>query len=924
MNSTHCYDGNDLAQVPANLPREPLPDTAPVQLVNIEGKTYAVGQSPGQAGMDIDGKWGVIISPDRPHLGGLFLGPPELFGNDLRRIGEEPGNIWFTDDTTEMAWGIVSDWYNFKNGNILRVVDDSGMVKYVRLGVEEGNYAFDGQNFQRVTAANQAMLTWDAKPCLPALSPADTGRAVRDQRGVVVQLGTRRWNSYILPDGPNGGNPMPVTEDPSCWHETGALGHGPLPNGWIRIFDLWRREFYYVDTVNNRVTDLRPEPNGQVPTAEVAAVGKDAPPEELFKFNKFTPSGTGRRLDRIRALDLAPAMAEKNPATAGENSFHRDLSSYSIRDPGRAGAKDFTEWHAIALDTMDSVALLLSASTITGDTSLANALGIQGRALEFFQRIHHFVLHSLNFPEEACSEISSALVNILPGHSPGSLRGEVRDFTKCNSYKSCCLSQLECIIQLIPQSFDGACPVAEEIRTSLMLQVFAWFEGGVLSWQRPQDPWIGELRNFMDENRQNTVGIHGISGQRQNLQFDMWRHEYGMESLAVALGNSLCDYLESLGLGQLTNQLIVSAMEQKLTQSLTPDAHNNRRGGGLGKSKFEGKNSKIVNREFLDRSVDRSGSRTDICQSRCSDISQAIPLELARTMGPGGERITNLMNVLREQRVCESDDAPSVFPCYGQVPSPVIHLINNPIQFLREAMAEFGGMTKEAYQNFELCIFPCKYNLRNALLKTEFFDNYSETLHLQYMVQLTDKDVYEPRSTPGDIIRSVGLSTVTSMSGTSRDILAAYHSLWGSTRMRTIFAPLVHFVNADCDFTKQSLDEDFKKIFIQTVLQFKAGNFHSSGEILASFYFSTLKMFPDLPPDRSSFLPDQLYIENIYRNLEKLLIAFREHPEEFYPMDEPTKEIFRKSVAGTVQNVQKLHWQNLEERKSRGRLMGNV
>jgi hypothetical protein len=121
-------------------------------------------------------------------------------------------------------------------------------------------------------------------------------------------------------------------------------------------------------------------------------------------------------------------------------------------------------------------------------------------------------------------------------------------------------------------------------------------------------------------------------------------------------------------------------------------------------------------------------------------------------------------------------------------------------------------------------------------------------------------------------------------------------------------------VNSGCDFSLQSLPEDFKKIFAQTALQFKAGNFHSPGEILAAFYFSTLKMFPDLEPKRSSFHTDQDYIEKVYQKLESLLFAYRDHPEEFYPMDESTKARFVASIGQVIQNVQAKHVANVYAR----------
>ncbi|MDR1432958.1 MAG: hypothetical protein LBI61_01275 [Puniceicoccales bacterium] len=631
---------------------------------------------------------------------------------------------------------------------------------------------------------------------------------------------------------------------------------------------------------------------------------------------KHTPNSAGKgdfdqfnNREKYSAKGLNCGICEHSRSQS-KNKFHRDLSSFPI-------GENFSDANAITNDTRESVALTLSATSISNESSLAETLNIKDRAYKFFECICNFVNQTSSIPDSFYDELIGANDKILPGHSPGSLLGEIRDFTKYENKRDCCLEQLRYILSLIPNSFNGACPAAEEIRASQVLQRFAWFSE-VIKPSRAE-LYVKQLADDMGDIKNNVWG-NGIFQMRTELRNEMLRHEFNLDTLSQALVEQVKIFLQnktSVPELDLAWILLAFSSKMKAVSISTTAGYRGRYGGGLAKTQLKDA-SNIIRTQFLDRAIDRGGTRTDICQPRCSDISQNISETTIATIGQKTP-VKALLEALKNEKVCENDEVVDVFPSHGELPATVINLINNPILFLQDAIKECPGFPPEIAQEFNESMKRNRAKLekimQNCLLNTHFLDNRNEELSIWKMVQLDGTETkYEARPTSGDIIRSTGLRTVSSTSGTTCDILAAYHSLFGPEKMNEIFSPLVDFVNNGCNPEEIFLNDDFKKIFLQTALQFKAGNFHSTGEILAALYFSTLKMFPNLEPKRNEFTSDQDYPAAVYENLKKLLIVFLDHPEDFFPMSNDYKKLFRENIEQIISTAQAEHMKNIKER----------
>ncbi|MDR0445077.1 MAG: hypothetical protein LBG98_02220, partial [Puniceicoccales bacterium] len=796
-------------------------------------------------------------------------------------------NIWLD---LNGKYHIIADKHCFTMSTFVWIGTNASDRKLVPVSNTPGNYAFDGQGFREIRPDTPVSVTLTGRPCFRATNPTDYGKAVILPDGNALQLGTGNGCAYCMKTDRNFTNPLPVVENSNFELPSGAE---PLPSGWLRVYDTRHRQYYYIDPSTDSLTLQRP-------TNASLSVSNPA-------------QGT---------------HATETPHKI-ENKFHRDLSAFPIREVSKTGKADpvcarggrriFTDRDAIAYDTRESAALTLSAASMTTASSLSSSLKIKDRAYKFFECIRDYVNETPIILDQFFDELIGANIKILPGHSPGSLCGEVRDFSECKTKRELCLAQLNYMLELIPESFNGKCPAAEEMRTSQILQRFAWFSN-VIGPHR-QEPWIQPLAQRMNTIKTEVWGNNDIFQMRGALYGDMLRHEFNLATAERALTMQIGACLQQENVPKQHIDWICYAANLKMarTSSATLAAYRSRQGGGLGKTQLKDDDSSSIHTQFLDRAVDRSGSRTDICQSRCSDISRNIPTAMASIIGERGETIDNFMRSLEDQKVCENDETGDVFPSYGELPIAIVDVINDPISFLRSAIKEcpnFPPVVAQAFEQFEQIHHSAmQQKLQEQLLDTHFLDNGGEELSIGKMVQRNATGTrYEARPTSGEVIRSTGLQTVMSTSGTTRDILAAYHSLFGLQKMGEIFSSLVNFVNNGCDFSQSPLHDDFKKIFAQTVLQFKAGNFHSPGEILTALYFSTLKMFPNLKPQRRKFASEQDYIAAVHQNLEKLLIAFRDHPEEFYPMDEESKTLFNANIDQVIRTVQDQHTANIKKR----------
>jgi broad specificity phosphatase PhoE len=82
----------------------------------------------------------------------------------------------------------------------------------------------------------------------------------------------------------------------------------------------------------------------------------------------------------------------------------------------------------------------------------------------------------------------------------------------------------------------------------------------------------------------------------------------------------------------------------------------------------------------------------------------------------------------------------------------------------------------------------------------------------------------------------------------------------------------------------------------------QSGQYHSAGEVLATFYSI-------LYPHMTSKEDDE-----VLNNFKKLLISFRHNPELFFPMEQETREAFRRKAPAIVKKLQKLHMENVRKR----------
>jgi hypothetical protein len=96
----------------------------------------------------------------------------------------------------------------------------------------------------------------------------------------------------------------------------------------------------------------------------------------------------------------------------------------------------------------------------------------------------------------------------------------------------------------------------------------------------------------------------------------------------------------------------------------------------------------------------------------------------------------------------------------------------------------------------------------------------------------------------------------------------------------------------------------------------QAGQYHSAAEVLGGLYCAAITLFPQ-NNDPKNF--NQISVK-----FEKLWEAFRDHPEGFFPMDLKNENMFNENVEIIVNNLKKIHMENVQQRKyKQGQILEN-
>jgi hypothetical protein len=428
-----------------------------------------------------------------------------------------------------------------------------------------------------------------------------------------------------------------------------------------------------------------------------------------------------------------------------------------------------------------------------------------------------------------------------------------------------------------------------------------------------------------------------IGGNTKDLAFlkKLINSPYFMEFKLKPVDDAICDTIGEVltQLDQLKPPLnsgeqtvIIDAMKAKLEASRKANFGEEEEAFGVsgvrGRSRAHGGNQV----RFYSN---REKPIPSFVASRCSDIDMALLEQIKiteRNARPNTEEDPGLqerfLNAMEKGRAFIQESQMATQTANAQIlPQNRVDILNDPSKFLQDAL-ETTGIVDARKQAIKRCIgerFELREDmkpkvkegaenavqaLKKELLSIEFED---EQKHKKQISDLTRIDKQGITSLPsaGSLIKDAGLRTLCSISGSTVGMIAGLCAHIGEGKTKVILQSLKDFVDGGCK-NPEKLNNDFKKLFLAISMYMQAGQYHSAAEVLESIYASAviLGAGDEASKDFSQNIP----------KIKAMLEAFREYPENFFPLSDADKKQLNEQAPSIIKNLQRQHIQTIARR----------
>ncbi|MDR2629229.1 MAG: hypothetical protein LBC30_04540, partial [Puniceicoccales bacterium] len=652
--------------------------------------------------------------------------------------------------------------------------------------------------------------------------------------------------------------------------------------------------------------------------------------------------------------------------------FQRDLSSF----PGQRGKSFGSDNQAIAIDVKSALAMGIAAAGVERSI-FAELLGSKVDLIvkynKFVSEVEKFVKETDPLDFEVFKKLNDRLTMDLrqdtsigtlignqevfrkidmpnipkrtPGMSDEDWRRKLSDYK--NAGEACVAQNKEQFMKNLKASWDvidknfrqgEVHPMQQDIRA---VQFIAELSVYLLLDLKSLENMPNETTQTQARALLERLNTEAIKGNTKDLTFaqKLVNSAYFMEFKLKPVDDKICDAIGSVltQLDQLNPPLtfgertvIIDAMKAKLEASRK--ANFGEEGEAFGVSGVRGR-SRAHSGDQAQFYSNREKPIPSFAASRCSDIDMEFleqkKITERQTTGstetnPGPQE--RFLNAMAKNRAFIQENQMATQTANAQIlPQNRIDILNDPIKFLRNALKATGiinarkkdikrciderfelreDMESEARTEIEGAV----HGLKDELLSIKFKDEQKREKRISDLVEINGREITSLPSA-GSLIKDAGLRTICSISGSAAGMIAGLCAHIGEAKTKAILQSLRDFVDGDCTDPRQ-LSNDFKRLFLAASLYMQAGQYHSAAEVLESLYASAV-ILNEGDEDSKGF-------DRNIPQIRRMLAAFRELPENFFPLSDADKERLNAQAPGIIKELQRQHNQTIAGRKEQG------
>ncbi|MDR2806610.1 MAG: hypothetical protein LBB11_00425 [Puniceicoccales bacterium] len=620
--------------------------------------------------------------------------------------------------------------------------------------------------------------------------------------------------------------------------------------------------------------------------------------------------------------------------------FQRDLSSFP------------TQWfmndhEAIALDAGIALAMGVAAASMTSAPSIT-LIESRNQTFKIAQSYGNFLdsmvdlIVKLELLDFKIISIINALTafRLKPETSIGSLGGNLQGFKDLDlpkmsnkpplwkrtiEYEQMCkafaaslanktqlINNIKALRNIIEESFGNKVhPMQQEFRVIQFIATGIDLLDQLDGLRKSQDQALSTQAQTLF----NALNQKNILGDTQNLMFmkKLRTSAFFMEFKLEPIDNAICEKVieilcsTQVSLNEIEKKVVVNAMKAKLEASRKANFGEN---SNTGVSGMRGRNRAHAGHQARFYS-DRENPIQSFAASRCSDVDLRL-LEQLPTASSNAERVNNFLKAMEDGKAFVQGKRMATQTANAQtLPQDRVEILNDPVAFFQNALevTDINHERKVVIKKQLNLPDRDRAALKKELLSIEFTDEQKITRTINDLVQMNGERITSKPSL-GSMIRDIGLRTLCSVSGTTTDIVAGLHAHIGEEGTKTLLQSLKIFVDAiskNPPAPKPTLSPEFKNLFLSIAMYMQSGQYHSAAEVLGGLYCAAITLFPE-GNDPSDF-------NQIAPKFRKMWEAFKEHPEDFFPLSDEEKLKLSAQTPNIIKVLQNYHIELIEARK---------